>query len=142
MGLKQIDYGTSEYQQMVLLRQQILRQPLGLFFTEDELAMENTDILIASYDDDQLLGCCILTIIDRETLRLRQMAVLGSLQGKGIGAAILAFAEKIAVDRGYKRIYMHSRDSAIGFYEAAGYKITSDMFIEIGIPHHIMEKTF
>lgn len=140
MGLKQIDHGTEAYRQMVALRHQILRQPLGLTFNEEELAREKDDILIASFDDDDLLGCCILTRVNEDTLRLRQMAVPGNLQGKGIGAAILSFAENLARDKGYKNLMMHARDTAIGFYERAGYHIDGDRFMELGIPHHIMKK--
>ena len=83
MGLKQIDHGTREYNQMVTLRRQILRQPLGLSFSEDELEKEKNDILIAAFDDDNMLGCCMLTTINNQTLRIRQMAVQNNLQGKG-----------------------------------------------------------
>lgn len=141
MGLKQIDYNSEAYKQMVSLRYTILREPLGLTFTSDELALECNDILIASYDDDEMLGCCILSPVNADTVRLRQMAVQGSLQGKGIGAAILGFAEKIASDKGFKHIYMHARDTAIGFYERAGYHMEGSAFTEIGIPHHIMKKS-
>ena len=37
MALRMIDHGTREYQQMVNLRNEILRKPLGLYFTEEEL---------------------------------------------------------------------------------------------------------
>ena len=37
MALKIIDHGTPEYQQMVKLREDILRKPLGLQFTPEEL---------------------------------------------------------------------------------------------------------
>ena len=37
MALKIIDHGTVEYEQMVKLRDEILRQPLGLSFTKEEL---------------------------------------------------------------------------------------------------------
>jgi len=50
------------------------------------------------------------------------------------------FAENLARDKGYKKIMMHARDTAIGFYEKLGYKITSDEFIEVNVPHHVMEK--
>ena len=72
MGLKQIDHGTREYNQMVTLRRQILRQPLGLSFSEDELEKEKNDILIAAFDDDNMLGCCMLTTINNQTLKKRQ----------------------------------------------------------------------
>ena len=57
MGLKQIDHGSKEYEQMVNLRLEIMRKPLGLTFTPEELARETDDILIASFDDDVMLGC-------------------------------------------------------------------------------------
>ncbi|MEO7045053.1 MAG: GNAT family N-acetyltransferase [Ferruginibacter sp.] len=140
MGLKQIDHGTKEYQQMVKLRMQILRQPLGLTFTKEELEKEKDNILIAAFDEDEMLGCCMLTKVDNKTLQLRQMAVNNNLQGKGIGASIMSFAENISRDRGYKKLLMHARDTAIGFYEKFGYKVVGNQFTEVNIPHHVMEK--
>lgn len=140
MGLKQIDYGTPEYKQMVELRYQILRQPLGLAFSLEELEEENNDILIAAFDDEDMLGCCMLVPIDNNTLRVRQMAVKDKLQGKGIGASIMSFAENLARDKGYRNIVMHARDTAIGFYEKFGYKVRGDIFTEVNLPHHVMEK--
>ena len=75
-----------------------------------------------------------------EIVRLRQMAVLNDLQGKGIGRAIMHFAENIARDRGYSILSMHARKNAIGFYEKMGYKVTGDEFTEVTIPHYVMEK--
>jgi predicted GNAT family N-acyltransferase len=140
MGLKQIDHGSREYQQMIQLRSQILRQPLGLSFSPEELEKEKNDILIAAFDDDDMLGCCMLCPVDNNTLRLRQMAVNNNLQGKGIGASIMSFAENIARDKGYKNMMMHARDTAIGFYEKFGYKVMGDEFIEVNVPHHVMVK--
>src|SRR5260221_2079046 len=114
MALKQIDYGTKEYKQMVNLRHQILREPLGLAFTQEQLDKEKEDVLIAAFDEDEMLGCCILTPIGNGTVRLRQMAVQKNLQGKGIGESILQFAENIARDKGYKTLTMHARDNVIG----------------------------
>lgn len=140
MALKQIDHGSKEYQQMVQLRLEILRKPLGLSFTKDELDKEKNDILIGAFDEDQMLGCCILTKIDDCCIRLRQMAVQKKLQGKGIGESIISFAENIARDKGYKILMMHARDTAIGFYEKFGYTIKGEQFEEIKTKHHVMEK--
>lgn len=140
MGLKQINHGSAEYRKMVELRKSILRQPLGLSFTEEELEKEKDEILIAAFDEDEILGCCVLTKVDDEKLRLRQMAVLDSVQGTGIGASIMNFAENIAIDKGYKYMVMHARNTAIGFYEKFGYKAKGEEFIEVNLPHHVMEK--
>lgn len=140
MALKQIDHGTAEYIQMIELREMVLRRPLGLTYSHEELEKEKDDILIACTDDDEMLGCCILTKIDNDTVRLRQMAVPDKLHGKGIGASIIYFAENLAKDKGFRCITMHSRDSAIGFYEKFGYAIKGNQFKEVNLPHHIMEK--
>ncbi|WP_462219864.1 GNAT family N-acetyltransferase [Ferruginibacter sp.] len=140
MALKQIDHGSKEYQQMVLLRMEILRKPLGLGFTEEELAKEKEDILIGAFEEEKILACCLLTKVDNATIKLRQMAVQNNFQGKGIGASIMSFAETVARDRGYKKLMMHARDSAIGFYEKFDFSVKGNAFIEVNVPHHVMEK--
>lgn len=140
MALKIIDHGTAEYQQMVKLRDDILRKPLGLHFTPDELEAEKEHLLIAAFEDEQMLGCCMLLEEKPGLARLRQMAVLNDLQGKGIGRALMNFAENIARDRGYRAICMHARSNAVGFYEKVGYRIVGDEFMEVTIPHYVMEK--
>ncbi|MBS1578645.1 MAG: GNAT family N-acetyltransferase [Bacteroidetes bacterium] len=140
MPLRIIDYGTKEYQEMVDLRLQILRTPLGLSFTNEELEKEKDDILLGYFDEDVLEGCCLLTKTAPNTVRLRQMAVIFGLQGKGIGRSLMAFAENVARDAGFKIITMHARKSAVGFYEKLDYKIASNEFEEVTIPHYVMEK--
>lgn len=140
MALKLIDYGTVEYQQMITLRNDILRKPLGLHFTPEELEKEKHEILIGAFEEDKMLGCCMLVKEEAKTCRLRQMAVLNNLQGKGIGRALMLFAETIARDRGFRKITMHARKSAVGFYERLGYKISGEEFKEVTIPHYVMEK--
>jgi predicted GNAT family N-acyltransferase len=140
MALKLIDHGSKEYQEMVELRRAILRKPLGLEFDPKELEREKEDILIGCFEDDKLEGCCLLTKEGEKAVRLRQMAVLSGLQGKGFGRVLMQFAENIARDRGYQKITMHARKTAVGFYEKLGYKVTSDEFQELSIPHYIMEK--
>lgn len=140
MALKLLDHGSEEYKQMVDLRYQILRKPLGLTFSEIDLEKEKDDILIGCFEDDRLEGCCILTKMGEDAVRLRQMAVTPSLQGKGIGRVLMVFAENVARDMGYRRILMHARKTAQGFYEKLGYQVCSDEFLEVTIPHYVMEK--
>ncbi|HTN37650.1 MAG TPA: GNAT family N-acetyltransferase [Arachidicoccus sp.] len=140
MAIQIIDYGTQQYDQMLQLRQLILRKPLGLELSKKDTVEDQLDILIGCFENEKIMGCCVLKKIDAQTVRLRQMAVHSGLQGKGVGRAILAFAETIALDFGYQKIMMHARNSAIGFYKRMGYATTGDPFIEVSLPHHIMEK--
>jgi len=125
---------------MVTLRNDILRKPLGLSLNKEELDKEKDDILMGAFEDEKLLGCCLLTRVDPYTVRLRQMAVPNNMQGKGIGRALMIFAENIARDLGYRKLCMHARKTAVGFYQKLGYSITGDEFTEVTIPHYIMEK--
>lgn len=140
MPIKQIDFGSKEYQQMLNLRQEILRTPLNLSLEDEDLSHEKKAILIAALDDDVMLGCCVLIPLEGNVIQLRQMAVQGNLQGKGIGAALMNYAENISCDKGFKKLMMHARKTAVGFYEKLGYKIKSKEFTEVTVPHYIMEK--
>ncbi len=53
---------------------------------------------------------------------------------------MMLFAETLAKDKGFKKLMMHARDTAIGFYEKQGYKVKGEQFYEVTIPHHVMEK--
>ena len=141
MPLKIVDHGSQEYREIVRLREDVLRRPLGLTLEEDELETERPHIHIGAFEEDQLLGCCMLVRETDHTVRLRQMSVMDTLQGKGVGRALMNFAENIARDQGYKHLIMHARKHAIGFYEKMGYKVTSTEFTEVSIPHVVMEKS-
>ncbi len=140
MAIIIIEHGSKEYRKMIDLRLHLLRKPLGMSFTEKELEEEKNNILIGCFDDDKLEGCCMLVPKDKYMVQLRQMAVISGLQGKGIGRVLMQFAENIARDRGYKKLMMHARKTAIGFYEKLGYKKAGNEFMEVTIPHYEMEK--
>ena len=140
MPIRMLDYQSPEYDQMVALRYEVLRKPLGLQFSPEELARDASDILIGAFDEEEILACCILTNAGEKICRLRQMAVRNSLQGKGIGANVLVFAETIAREKGFTSLFMHARKAAQGFYEKLGYEVCSDEFEEVSIPHVEMKK--
>ena len=140
MALKIIDYGSYDYRKMIKLRDDVLRKPLGLSFAPGELEKEKDNMLIGAFEEEDMLGCCMLVEENAELVRLRQMAVLNNLQGKGIGRALINFAENLARDRGYRTISMHARKGTTLFFEKMGYKITSPEFVEITIPHYVIKK--
>lgn len=141
MAIKIIDHGSADYQKMVNLRMDILRKPLGLTFTDDDLAKEKDDLLIGAFEDEEILACCILTKIAEDTCKLRQMAVRPKIQRTGLGAAMMNYAEQLAKDAGFKKMVMNARKTAMGFYEKLGYEIKGEEFVEVTLPHFYMHKT-
>ena len=140
MQIKPIEHGSPAYHQMIELRMEILRRPLGLSFTKEQLEAEKDDLFFGAYENDILIGCLVLTPVNKTTIQLRQMAVKGNMQVKGIGSGLLQFAEKLAKEKQYKILMMHARKTALGFYQKNGYEIKGGEFIEVTIPHYHMEK--
>ena len=138
--LKCITYQSPEYQEMLALRRKILREPWGLTFSDEDLQREKDDIFIVYRDNEHITGCCILTRISGEVVKLRQMAVDTPIQGKNVGRKIMAFAEQYAVEHGYSKIKLNARKTAAGFYAKCGYTVSGEEFLELGIPHFSMEK--
>lgn len=142
MIFRLITYGTDEYREMVELRTRVLREPLGLVFGEQDLLRDINDLLCGCFDAGKLIGTCIITPRNNEVVQLRQMAIDLECQGKGIGIMLLHFAEETVSEHHYSKIILHARKPAIGFYRKAGYKVTGDEFLEVGISHYMMEKEF
>ena len=140
MIIRLIQHGTEDYDQMIRLRLEVLLSPVGIPESYIRKEKEKTDFLIGAFDDERMIGSCVLTPLSDTTLQLRQMAVRQEQQGKNIGRAILTFAERVAKDKGFEVVMMHARDVAIRFYEKAGYKIFDQPFEEVGIAHVKMNK--
>src|SRR4051812_39149379 len=140
MEINIVKPGSEEYEQMIDLRIEALLQPIGIPASYIEPEKEKADLMIGAFDGGKIIGCCVLTRRSENVVQLRQMAVRPGLKGKGIGMAIIRFAERIAVEKGYEVVMMHARDPVIGFYEKCGYEIKGEQFFEVGMGHHRMEK--
>lgn len=75
--------------------------------------------------------------------QVRGMATRSDSRGRGIGAALLAFAlEALRAEAGPQRAWCNARVTALGFWERAGWVVASDVFDLPGIgPHRVLERT-
>ncbi|SBV94860.1 GNAT family N-acetyltransferase [uncultured Dysgonomonas sp.] len=137
-----IKYESADYREMLTLRTKILREPLGLIFTEGDILKDRDDILLGLVlsETQKMVACCILTRIDDKVVKMRQMAVDTDVQKSGLGTSMLSFAEYVAEREGFEKIVLHARKVAVDFYRKYDYKIIGDEFTEVGIPHFEMEK--
>jgi len=140
MEIRTVKSGSSDYEQIVALRIKTLLEPIGVPATYIVLEKEKNDVFVGAFKNHELIGCCVLTKKNESTIQLRQMAVRKDQQGKGIGAAIVNFAEATARNLGYAVLMMHARDPVIEFYKKCGYQTVGEQFFEVGIGHHQMEK--
>jgi predicted GNAT family N-acyltransferase len=141
MNIVEVEFATPEYDQTVHLRYKILREPLDLDFTEDQLAAEYSDFHLAAYDDAWILrGCLVLTPKDEKVLKMRQVAVDNAAQSKGIGSLMVKASEVFARAKGYDKMELNARETAVVFYQKLGYNTEGFMFEEVSIPHFKMVK--
>jgi GNAT superfamily N-acetyltransferase len=73
----------------------------------------------------------------RRAWQLRGMAVAPSWQGRGVGLALLDEALRRLRALDAEVLWADGRDSALGFYEKAGWTVEGDGYVTgIGLPHH------
>jgi ribosomal protein S18 acetylase RimI-like enzyme len=132
---------TSEWEEYYDLRYRILREPWKQPRGSERNEGDATGMHFGLYDSNQLLGILRLDSMEIGISQIRFMAVETSNQGKGIGENLMLFAEEISKNRGDKKIILHAREIALGFYEKLGYQLIEKSYLLFGeIQHYLMEK--
>lgn len=132
---------TSEWEEYYDLRYRILREPWKQPRGSERNEGDATGMHFGLYDSNQLLGILRLDSMEIGISQIRFMAVETSNQGKGIGENLMLFAEEISKNRGDKKIILHAREIALGFYEKMGYQLIEKLHLLFGeIQHYLMEK--
>ncbi|NUN09698.1 MAG: GNAT family N-acetyltransferase [Ignavibacteriaceae bacterium] len=135
-----IKHGSPEYEAEVALRDRVLRKPLGLVYTPEQLAAEKDEIHFNAFIDGKLAGCLLMRPLSADEIKMRQVAVDENFQRRGIGKVLVGHSEMYAAEHGFKLISLHSRDTAVEFYKSLGYECAGEGFTEVTIPHHRMIK--
>ena len=141
MLVREIKHGSDDYQRLLDMRYAILRAPLGLDWSGEDLAAEAEELHFGLFDDDDaLVACAVVRPLSEETAKLRQMAVVEQHRGKGLGRQLLQGIEAALRPKGIRQIEMDARKTATGFYAESGYRIEGGQFIQVTIPHFKMVK--
>lgn len=140
MEVREISYGSADYDAACELRDELLRQPLGLSLFDEDLSGESEYLHLAGFQVDQLIGYLQLRPLDGTVVKMQQVAVRETCQGQGYGRKLVASSEQMAIERGFVEIVLHARETVIGFYEKLGYERRGERFEEVGISHFKAEK--
>ena len=141
MEFRIVDHYSKDYWKLVRLRDKILREPLNLMFSEEELFLENELIHIGCFENETAIASLSFVKLSDSLLKMRQVCVSKELQGKNIGKELIDFSEKWANENSFKDIECNARESAVPFYKANNYSIIGEQFFEIRIPHFKMVKS-
>lgn len=127
------------YHDSVALRERVLRQPLGIALRPEDVAEDALRQHFGALWEQTLVGTVSLAV-QGAAGRIKQMAVHPEHQQQGIGQLLLAAAEDAARQQGMRRMVLHARETARGFYERLGYTAFGEAFTEVALPHIAMEK--
>ena len=91
-------------------------------------------------DGDSVVACLRAQYVDENKKEVKIGRIVTLTHGGGIGKLLMteslaAIKEKLP----FERLFVHSRDTAVGYYEKMGFVPVSDEFDDSGAPHIEME---
>jgi GNAT superfamily N-acetyltransferase len=140
LEIREVPFGSVEYRSACELRDAVLRRPLGLKLSAEDVAGEAEQVHLLAFDETGVIGCLLLVPGEDGSIKMRQVAVAERAQRRGVGSALMARAEALARERGFRVMTLHARRGAVPFYERAGYRVEGPEFVEVTIPHSKMVK--
>jgi len=142
MLIKEIKYNSLEYMTSLRLRSEILRAPLGKQLSSTDTSGEESQLHYGCFKGKQLTACVVAMPTENVTgVKLRQMAIAASFQGQGVGKNLLLEVELFLRKKGFNKIKLSARRTALFFYEKLGYEVVGEFYLEQGIEHIEMQKT-
>lgn len=121
------------------LRREVFCVEQGVELAADRDGLDDDAVQIVALTGGRVVGTCRI-LVDGPVARLGRMAVERAARGRGVGTAILAAAERSAMDAGACLMRLHAQRYVEHLYARAGYAVRGQPFVEEGIPHISMEK--
>ncbi|MCF0176186.1 MAG: GNAT family N-acetyltransferase [Bacteroidales bacterium] len=123
----------------------ILRLRAEVFIVEQNCPYQDLDgrdrnsFQIWAEEDGETLGCLRVFMYDDTYAQIGRVVTSQKIRGMRWGMEMIKIGiETIGKHYGNVPILIHSQAYATGFYEKFGFRITSEEFMEDGIPHFEM----
>lgn len=141
--LKEIQYGSGEYEMTRELRNKIMRVPIGLSIYDQDYTLEVNSRIVGAFDGHTLLGCSIVGTLDGECC-LDFLCIDDTVQKSGIGSMLLKDVENWVADQGIPLLILEARVTAQKFYEKYGYEPYGIIYLmeKSPVDHIMMRKRF
>jgi predicted GNAT family N-acyltransferase len=140
MELIEIEWCSPQYQSALEIRHEVLRAPLGLKLTAEELDGEHGQLHFGMLDNDVLIATLTARPCSTTEIQLRQMAVHTGHQRVGVGTKLLLETEARLRERDFTSVFLNARMACLPFYEKNGYEKVGEPFEQIALPHQKMVK--
>ena len=127
---------------------EILKTRQEIFIIEQNCPYMDIDDLdkdamhVFCVDDNGRVAACLRVFVRDEASGLAQIGRVVTLtHGIGLGKTLLHEGVLVAENHYHaKEIYLEAQTYAIGYYQGEGFEVTSEEFMEDGIPHVTMNR--
>lgn len=137
---KIIQYALPEYKETLQLREDVMRKPLGLLLSAEDIKDDNMRTHIGGYYNGKLVCTCSFKIIHGKIAHIYSVCVKQEFQNRGVGQQLMNFTEKYVKLHGAARLYVEGRKSAKKFYQKCGFSPCGSEYIDMNIQHQDMRK--
>lgn len=113
--------------------------------TQEDLKIEGEEYYFVATKDEEVVGVMVV-ITEGDHFELHHAATRSSLRGEGIGQELWKMVYEFANERGFTRMELESRNTAVSFWESVGFVESTEEwierknFIEHGIRHKTMHR--
>lgn len=119
---------------------EIVRSRTEVFLLEQKIICQDFDCVDYDalhcflWEGDRVIAYLRAYVANENTVKIGRVLTL--THGVGLGAKLMR-ASMTEIQKHYpsKQIALHAQSHAIGFYERCGFSVTSEEFLEEGIPH-------
>jgi predicted GNAT family N-acyltransferase len=122
------------------LRVKVFCDEQGVDASEELDEFDDLATHLIAVDETGVLATCRLREVDAGAWKLERMAVGRDSRDLGVGARLLAGAEREARDAGAATMVLNAQVGARRFYASHGYEPEGETFMEAGIEHIRMTK--
>ena len=132
---------STDFEQAFNLRWVLLRKPWNQPRGSEQDELEQESIMVIAMENGEAVGTGRVHMAADGMAQIRYMAVQEEMQGKGVGKEILRMLEQKINKQGAQKVFLNSRENAVKFYLANGYRLVKEVDSLYGvIRHFLMEK--
>jgi predicted GNAT family N-acyltransferase len=130
----------AEIQAAMDLRVRVFIDEQGVDASEEMDELDEVSLQIVGVDEGGVIATCRLRELGGGEWKLERMVVDRRVRRLGVGARLLAGAQREARERGAGEMVLHAQRRAEAFYASQGYVAEGDTFLEAEIEHVRMRK--
>lgn len=121
------------------VRKKVFVEEQGVSVEEEIDGHEDEAIHFVGYKNNSPIAASRLRFLD-QVGKLERLCILKDERGHSYGSKMIEAMEAEIYKKSYPTAKLNAQTHAIQFYERFGYQVTSEEFLDAGIPHVTMIK--